>query len=332
MVRISHILRKGQEEHPDRPGVHLSQIVTEALEGTDLEEFYRETLAVVRDFYEKIKTGHQDVTGIVKQAERLVDSVALGGERLLSIAVSKDPAEFLFSHIVNVAILSVMVGLQSGLNKSSLSRLATGALLHDIGMMEVLDLVRIPRRLTEKESERIKEHPIRGAEMARKIPDLHPSVSEIILQGHERVDGSGYPRGLRDGGIDPLAKVIRVADTFDALIHTRPYRKKFLVPEALREMLGEKQAYDQGVLKHFIATVGVYPVGSWVELSTEEIARVTRMNPGLLFRPQVAVIFTREGKKQEQTRVIDLALETGISITRVLDDSQIEKFLTREEG
>ena len=204
--------------------------------------------------------------------------------------------------------------------KPELIELGISALLHDMGMIEHLHLSNQARRLTAKEYSEVKNHPIKGLEILKKIKNLNKIVPYVVHQHHERLDGSGYPRGLKGESISEYARIVGLADAYEAMVHQRPYRDKFLPLEGVREILNRKEAFEHKLIKILIEKIGVFPIGTLAELNTKEIILVVKLDHTIPLRPVVRVQIIREadGKKPKETKMLDLTTHSSIYIKKVV--------------
>lgn len=214
---------------------------------------------------------------------------------------------YLYSHMVNTTIMAAEVGLGMGYNKSQLNELGLASFLHDIGMIKVGKLEMQARRLTEQEYNEIKNHPIYGADILSKIKDVSEPVIYVAKEEHERMNGTGYPNGLKDGEISEYARIVMIVDVYEALTHNRPYRKKVSPHEAVKELISNNPLFDSTILKVLINKVGVYPISSWIELNSGEFGKVMINNNEYPLRPVVHILFDGTGHKLKEPRVINLA-------------------------
>lgn len=368
MVRISDILKRGRgeeeeprkkkpegaikkEEAPPRPPeeappeavkgevkkeapaaqVEIARMMMEKTRvgRPEPEEIYQDLVALIKDVLDK---GARDepIEGkeIVAKIDRLVDQIGLAGDELMGLVVKSTPNNYLCGHSVNVCLLSIGIGLGLGYNKSRLNELGVSSLLHDVGMIKVLDIAKEPRRLTREEYEAIKKHPLYGVEILEKAKDLSKVAIYVAHEQHERMTGAGYPRGLKNDEINEYARIVGLVDAYEAMTHPRPYRKKFLPYEALKEILKDKALFDPRFMRVLIEQIGIYPVGSWAELNTDEIGKVVRLNKGFPLRPSVNVIFGPDGRKLDEVKSIDLTKHPTLYIKKPLDDTELEARLT----
>jgi HD-GYP domain-containing protein (c-di-GMP phosphodiesterase class II) len=286
-------------------------------------------------------TGIQLVKELLKNAEELkpisleqikswvqevVEQLILKNIELLRPFYEYAADNYLYSHMVNVAVMSTELGLGFGYNKSRLNELALAAFFHDIGMIKVEKLAFAPRKLSEEEYSQIKNHPAYGAEILSHLKDIPESVIYVVKEEHERLNGKGYPNGIKDGDINEYARIIAIVDVFEALTHDRPYRKKYSPHDAIKEMLSTNNAsFDPKILKVFINKIGMYPVNSWIELNTNEIARVIMGNEEFPLRPVVQVFFDRGKNSLKEPRTINLAEQFNIFIKKPLSEDEVYK-------
>ncbi|NLL71319.1 MAG: HD-GYP domain-containing protein [Epulopiscium sp.] len=198
--------------------------------------------------------------------------------------------DFTYNHSVNVSLICNLFGQWLGLEEESLKNLTIAGLLHDIGKMKVdPQILNKPSKLTSEEFEEIKKHSIYGFEILQKqaMPD---EVKIAVLQHHERFDGSGYPAGASNEEIHIFAKIIAIADVYDAMTSKRPYRDKFSPFKVIQTL--EKEGYgklDTKFLMLFLQNIAYYYLGSWVQLSTGEQGEIVFIHPNHLSTPIVRV-------------------------------------------
>ncbi|TDA70651.1 MAG: HD-GYP domain-containing protein [Clostridia bacterium] len=233
--------------------------------------------------------------------------------------------DYTFSHSVNVAVLALVTGMALGYPYSTLHNLGTGALLHDIGKMDIpLQILNKPRPLTAEEYEFVKRHAAFGAEIVAGRGDFGTTVTNIVLQHHERYGGQGYPGGLKHKDISPFAAVTSIADTYDAMTADRVYRRAHQPHEAYEFLAGSgNHLFDFNLVRHFLHHVAAYPTGTVVELSDRTVAVVTGNQPGQGTRPRVRVLWDGLGMLLRPPREVDLAGETTLTVTRALAEDEI---------
>ncbi|HYE83114.1 MAG TPA: HD-GYP domain-containing protein [Clostridia bacterium] len=223
-----------------------------------------------------------------------------------------------FRHSISVAIYSVAVGKELYFPINRLFILGTAALLHDVGMTEIpREIVNKTGQLTESEKLIIQRHPRYGFEIVQNNGGFGAEIYNIILEHHERFDGTGYPNGLVNDKIHTMAKIIAVCDVYDALISDRPYRTKHTRSESVEYLLGSGNFYfNHEIVKALINTIVIYRYGQWIELSTKEKGVVIDDEIlGFNIKPKVMVYFDKEGVQLKEPKLVDLSLRENISIS-----------------
>ncbi|BCS88471.1 HD-GYP domain-containing protein [Pseudodesulfovibrio sediminis] len=265
----------------------------------------------------------------VEQASAFVDRLTTyfveDRESTLHLMNVKAKEEATYSHSMNVAILSMIVGKESGLSPGEMHALGLGALFHDIGK-ERIDKKILKKRgaLTRPEQDIMEQHPAFGAGLLAEIHLFPQAVTRIVAQHHERMDGSGYPEKLADDQIDKLARIVAVANGYDNHCnHADPLES--LTPYlALSYMFGQqKHLYDVEVLAMFIRCLGVYPPGTVVELSNGAIGMVMAVNPKNQLNPSV-VLYDPDVPKKEAL-IVDLADEPDLRVEKSIRLAQLPK-------
>lgn len=224
--------------------------------------------------------------------------------------------DYIFTHSFNVTMYSLAIGLQLKLSPKELETLGVGAILHDVGKIKIPEEILFkPGKLTCEEFEIVKRHPKDGFDMLRGVHNLSLMVAHCAYQHHERLDGSGYPRGLKGKDIHLFGKIIAVADVFDAVTSNRVYRKA-LLPSTGMEILygGAGTIFETEIVNAFRKSVAIYPVGMSVELNDGRKGIVSRQNKGIGDRPIIR-IFEEKGRKVKPYEV-NLLHELSVIITK----------------
>ncbi|MEI6388349.1 MAG: HD-GYP domain-containing protein [Spirochaetota bacterium] len=228
---------------------------------------------------------------------------------------------------INIAILALVIGQTLKLPPFRLSYLATGALLHDTGMLRIPDdIVKNRGKLTEEEGQKVRAHPLLSYRVITKELRYPDDVGLIGLQHHERWDGEGYPRRSSANDIDVLARIVSVADAFEAMVSTKSYRHSMIGYAAMKTILSDNsRRFDPDILKAFIKSMGIYPLGSIVLLNSAAIARVIETHPEAPLRPKLRIMVDEFGHRSEgeSGEIIDLLTEKAIFIARALDPSEL---------
>lgn len=254
---------------------------------------------------------------IHKSVNDIIDNI-IGDENLLvNIVDIKNHDDYTFSHSVNVAVLSIMIGIFLGYDRARLKKLGIGSMLHDIGKVFIpKEILNKPGRLTEEEYEIMKEHPRLGFDFLKKYKiDICATSRNIVLSHHEKYDGSGYPNKRENEDIHQFSRIVAVADVFDALTSDRVYRKKWPVNEVIEYIkINSGQMFDQRVVRVFLKHIAAYPNGTLLKLSNGHQAIVEEQNRGFPERPVVRVI-----NNNETYQVINLMDKVDIVIEDTLE-------------
>jgi len=268
---------------------------------------------LVREFLQDARLGRQtDTVKVGATVGRMVDSVFRNMDALTSLARLKSFDDYTFSHCVNVSILSITLGRHMGLERPELEELGTGAILHDIGKMLVPEkILNKPGRLTDDEFTVIKRHPEYGKEVLTSST-IREGAMLIATQHHERYDGSGYSKGLARDDIHPYARIAAVADVYDAMTSNRVYQNGMAPEEALKRLyLMRGTHFEPHIVERLIKCLGIYPIGTFVELNTGELAVVKMVNRSHPMQPRVEILTDRDKRPCKSAFEADLKDEVG---------------------
>ena len=224
-------------------------------------------------------------------------------------------------HALQTASLSMAIGTIHGLKRDDLIELGMGCLLHDIGMMHMDTPVHQSSEILDKLSYlEITKHPIRSMDLLRNAPRIPSPAKMVAYQMHERFDGSGYPRGRAGNQIHLFARIAAVADVYVALVSPRPHRAGQLPYHAVEQILYDTRArkFDPNVVRSFLHTVSLFPVGSYVELTDGRCGRILRSNRERYTQPLIEVVSGDPMISPEET--LDLSKDDGIRIARPLSN------------
>ncbi len=278
--------------------------------------------AVISMFQEARMGKSVDTGGAVQLVEEISDSVARNPGALISLARLKTVDDYTYMH--SVAVCAMMVGLakQLGLDEAQTRAAGMAGLMHDLGKaLMPMEILNKPGKLTDTEFNIIKTHPVEGHRMLLTGRNVDPMVLDVCLHHHEKVDGSGYPKGLRGDDISLFAKMGAVCDVYDAITSNRPYKSGWDPAESLRKMAEWANGHFDGkVFQAFVKSLGIYPIGSLVKLTSGRLGVVVDQTGKSLTTPCVKVFFSTKSNMRIVPEVIDLS-----------SPSTTEKIVSRED-
>lgn len=239
-------------------------------------------------------TGSADFTTATRSITDDLTKAILDNEAVaVDIGALKVSDEYTFKHSVDVATMSMIVARKYGLESKQVYEIGITGLLHDIGKSMIPnELLNKAAKLTEEEFAIMKQHSVYGYHILKDKEDLSDEVKLGVLQHHEKTDGSGYPMQVTEEKISLFARIISVVDIYDALVTERPYKKPFSPRDAVEMIMSMTGELDIQVMRCFMESVILYPVGSYVELSSGETARVVENIPNAVLRPKVMTVGT----------------------------------------
>ena len=224
----------------------------------------------------------------------ILDSLERNQNALLCVSQIRTKDRYLLEHSFNVSVLMGVLASSLSIHGDELQKLVSGALMHDIGKIRVPDeVLHKPGSLEPEEWEEMKRHVTYGEQVLDKIPGLPQEVLDICAQHHERLDGSGYPRGLSAEQLPMHSRMASVVDVYDAITADRVYHKGMPPTEALKRMLewSDEQHLDKDLVYQFIRALSIYPPGETVILSNNRLAVVESVNPTHMDKPVVRVVY-----------------------------------------
>jgi len=276
---------------------------------------------------EAVRQGVQlDLSGLDRLASAMVDSAGQS-QYLLLKALSRGDGFDVAIHSVNVSVFAIKTGIGLGYSRDQLVHLCMAALVHDIGMGKVPnEILTRHGSLSSSEAAQIKQHPDHGREALSALGQDYQWLADVAYEEHERENGQGYPRGLRGNQINEFAKIVGVADIFEAFSHPRTFRKTFVANEALQKLISMKgEFFDARVIKALMSEISMFPLGTYVQLNTDEVGKVIATNSNNVLKPVVAVLYDHTGARIRQPKTINLEQYPMISILRSLSEEELPK-------
>lgn len=246
-------------------------------------EVYGKAIHFVEGFMSDIRQNKEfDISSVERTVSFFSDNVLSEADLLRQVRLIKDKDAYLYTHSVNVSILSIMMGRWLELDAPSIKKLGVAGMLHDIGKVHIPDnILNKPAALSDNEYQIIKNHSVIGYRLIKDHPGLDPQIMYGVLMHHERMDGSGYPAGIDHSRIPSLASVIAIADTYDAITSKRVYSEKRTPYVAADIIIKESLAgkVDPLISKVFYDNLLALSVDDQVLLSNREIGHVVLINP-----------------------------------------------------
>ncbi|WP_117233829.1 HD-GYP domain-containing protein [Vibrio maerlii] len=249
-----------------------------------------------------------DVSVVEDWADEMIESALVDSDALQCVSALRKKDSYLLEHSVNVSCLLVSFGKHLGFEKEVLKQLAVGGIIHDIGKVKVDDKVlHKPGRLTPEEFDHMKLHQVFANQIIDDIKGLSPISRDVCLMHHEKLDGTGYPNGLKGDELTLYGRLASIIDIYDALTADRVYKKGMTSAEAFKIILSLTPNHlDSELVYKFINCIGMYPVGSLVELSDGRVAIVWTANSTQPLKPEVKCFYSNKYKRYTDVTYIDL--------------------------
>lgn len=296
-------------------------------------------IKVIQDVFYKCRLANStriDIDGMKSTVKLVIESILTSQNALVQAADIRRHDDYTFAHSINVCVLSTMIGALLNYNEKRLYELSLGALLHDIGKTQIpLSILNKPDRLSKEEFEIIQAHAQIGFEMLRHTKSFSVVPLHAAFQHHERYDGSGYPRHLTGTKIHEYARIVAIADVYDALTADRAYKRACTPDIAFHIMTEESPGhFDPEILHLFFEHVAIYPVGTIVKLQAGYYAVVVDVHKGYAATPHVRLISDADKNLIHHPAIINLQISDPKYHIRsvVKEDELVDLFLNAKSS
>lgn len=295
-------IREGEEDpEEEKKEVEIPKPVREKIEKLTVED--KSKVKLTESVKKRVSEGMQYIYSNVESehlaetadsiAVDLMKSIEENDAIAVDIGMLKVSDEYTFKHSVDVATIGMVIASKYGMTKKQVHDIGIVGLLHDIGKSKIPnEVLNKAGKLTDEEFAIMRQHPVIGYHILQEKKNVSKEIMEGVLEHHEKINGKGYPIGLSGEKINPYAKVIAVADIYDALVTERPYKKPMTQRDAVEMIMAMTDEIEINAMKSFLNSVILYPVGSTVQLSNGETAKVVENNMQYILRPKVVGLKT----------------------------------------
>jgi len=280
----------------------------------ETKKIYVQAYKTINEIYKhrKIKPYLNDLYEIIGS---LINKLSVNPEMLMQLALLKKIDNFCLSHSVNVSIFAAYLGRLAGMDPVTLKHLSFAGMMHDIGKLDIpQEILTKKEELSEQEFESVKLHSLHSFFRLSSVEKMEKNILEGVLQHHERVDGSGYPHGLKGNEIHLWGRILGIVDAYDTFTSNDNSRDSVSRHQGLEILITHSDQFDQNLLNRFIKNTSFYPIGCRVLLNSGEIGIVVGIHRHIPFRPIVRVINKDHGKEKN----IDLSQQLSLHIEEIL--------------
>lgn len=276
-------------------------------------ELHRQFAQSVVDIYGSLRKGQlPDLEKTRETTSRVVDSVIRNPDAMVWLSRVREKDAYSYHHAFRCAIWGTVFARHLGISRQALDNLALGLVLMDVGKARLPDgLLNKTGLLTPAERLELRKHVQYSLDILDGMPGIPSQVVQMVAEHHERYDGSGYPHQLSGKAISPLGKIAGLVDTYDAMTSERPYARALTSVEAVSRLYELRNTEFQAQLvEEFIQAIGVYPTGTLVHMSNQEVGVVIAQNPERRLRPKLLMLLDGDKKPMARPRYVDMMAVT----------------------
>jgi putative nucleotidyltransferase with HDIG domain len=311
MLSVARLSSKGTAAQPSWsfPHIRFGRITSEeggrdgiASDMAAIRQLYTSAVSAAEAAWESAALdGKPDVPAALHAVEGLADAVTQNRTALVALTAMRNYDNYTFTHMVNVSILTMGQARALGIEGRLLREFGLSALMHDIGKVRTpKDILTKPDRLTEEEFVIMRRHPVEGAEILRRTPEMPILAPVVAFEHHLRLDGTGYPAGAKRSALNLGTMICSIADVYDAMRSQRSYQQAFPTDRVLAVLKKDDGAhFDAHLVRRFVQLLGIYPPGTLVKLSSDAVAVVTRIHAPDPYRPRVKLLFAPDGTRYD---------------------------------
>lgn len=290
-----------------RAGVHAITS-TVRREAPHAKEAYEKCVTAYLRIYDRTeRVKNVRIEAVARAVMPLIQSILRNPNAMAWTVFSQKRSGRNYSRAVARAVWATMFGRHLGMDRMSLQNLACGALLLDIGNVDVADdILEAEGAITQDEYEQVPAHVQVGVDILARSKDIHPAIFEMLEYHHERFDGSGYPYGMEGSNIPPFGRIAGIVDCYDAMTTKTSYSPALAAYDAAREMNEMRDRQFSGeVVEQFLHTIGMFPTGSIIEMSDASVGLVLEQNPDNLLQPKVLILRSAKGQTLKKPRIMN---------------------------
>jgi len=303
-INETKLAETGSQSSLNKPSISLTEEIDVA------QKIHHEAIELMDEILTGAKLGKSIHLDAVEEiSDNMLDSLFRNHNALACLGCIREKDSYLMEHSVNLSVLMSIFGKSMSLDRQTLQHIITGALLHDIGKVMIPDeILHKPGKLTSNEFTTMKDHVSLGQSHLEKVPGISPLTVRIAGEHHERMDGTGYPLGLKGFDISPHGRMAAVVDVYDAITSDRCYHDAMTPTQAIKKLLEwSDHHFDRSMVDHFIRCIGIYPIGSLVLLESGRLGAVVEVNEFDQRLPVVRVMYHTKFNCFIKTELIDLS-------------------------